>query len=223
MANRDLGAEMSERDLARSYGVMLGEVSFRLGDLKAARDSYQHALDIFAQIDSTNFDTQSYLAECYQGLGHLEESTEEFPAAVLRFEQGITELEDLSKDRAKPLDPDDQAQLDLRKQGAAVCKSAPRAIESLEFALGQPKEIVPELLGIRNRAMARRGKAQEAAAAADKLSALELADGRDLFHAATGFAICADGAQTAQSSARLRQNARRSKSATPLGRLNFSK
>jgi hypothetical protein len=49
--------------------------------------------------------------------------------------------------------------------------------------------------------MARRGNPQEAAAAAEKLSALEFADGRELFSAAAAFALCAEGARAAQTSA----------------------
>ena len=190
MANDDPNFRLAQRDLAFAYGN-LGDVKLRLNNPAAARDAYDGMLKILsrlAKVESKR--AQIDLADCYGRLGHLEEATEDFPAAVHLFEHGLAILEQLNNEGTTIADlPDNRASLLLQTQAAAVCTAAPQAIASLEFGW-QPKEILPELLGIRSRALARRGKAQEAAASADKLASLELADGRDFLHAAVGFALC---------------------------------
>ncbi len=186
----------------RIEGVLYGhrgQVNLRSGDTAAARDDYQKQLDVslkLARINSSDIGAQCDLADCYGELGHLEESVGDFPAAVRWFGQGIAILEKLNKEEKLAGNPDHQALLAVQQHAAAVCNAAPQAMESLASALAEPKEIVPELLGIRSRALARQGKLQEAAGAADKLASLELADGSDLFHAAGGFGLCADGVHT---------------------------
>ena len=183
----------AQGDVAAAHKV-LGDIHLRLADVSSAREEYQKALAIFQSLDrpETRYALdQGDLARCYGGLAHLEESVEDFPAAVRWLELEIAILQQPSKEQS----PERRASLQNQQQLLEICKLAPRAIESLEFALAQSKETVPVLLGMRCRALSHRGNAQEAAATADKLNSLELADGRDRFHAAVGFALCADGAQ----------------------------
>jgi hypothetical protein len=85
--------------------------------------------------------------------------------------------------------------LQMREQLAAVRRAAPKAIEPLDFALAQPKELVPKLLGLRCRALSNRGKVQAVASTVEKLSLLQRSGGQGCFQAALGFALCAQGAR----------------------------
>jgi hypothetical protein len=67
----------------------------------------------------------------------------------------------------------------------------------------QPPERVAELLGIRGRVLARRGKHLDAAAAAEKLAALDAKNGDNFFHAAEVFALCSVGIKPAAPQAEL--------------------
>jgi tetratricopeptide (TPR) repeat protein len=194
--------------LARPY-EKLGEANRRLGDVSASRAAYQKGLKIrrkLAHQFPNGVDSQTNVANCYWQLGSLEESVDEFPTAVRWFEQGIAVLDRSQRDGLIP-NPMDHSQLDLPawalglRHSAAVCRAAPQAIDSLEFALAQPIKLMPELLGIRFRALARRGRNQEAAATASKLASLESADAGDLFHIGAGFALCANDMRAAQARA----------------------
>jgi hypothetical protein len=80
----------------------------------------------------------------------------------------------------------------------ALCQAAPQAIADPDFALKQPGYLVPELLAVHGRALARGGRLADAAATAEKLLNLDPKDGGNLYLAAGIDAICSADAATAK-------------------------
>jgi hypothetical protein len=66
----------------------------------------------------------------------------------------------------------------------AICREAEHAIADLRFALAAPNDHIACLLFIRGRALAKRGRADQAVATAERLAALDSAKGEQFFDAA---------------------------------------
>jgi hypothetical protein len=88
---------------------------------------------------------------------------------------------------------------DLREK-LAFCKSALLAIDDLGFIRKQPQSEIPRWLAIRGRALARAGRADDAAPTADLLVRTEPRRGDNLLAAAEIYAILARGVKSAAAS-----------------------
>jgi hypothetical protein len=115
---------------------------------------------------------------------------DDFPAAVKWFEQSMAVLEKLDQNGKIANQPLYQGWLKWGKEQLRLCNAVPRAIDDLEFALAQPKDMVRELAAIRGRVLARRGKHADAAATAEKLVSLDGKSGGNLYMAAGVYALC---------------------------------
>jgi serine/threonine protein kinase/tetratricopeptide (TPR) repeat protein len=187
--------------VAASYEC-LGDANVILGNGTAARDGYRNGLEIYQDItrdDPLNAEKQAKVAYSFGRLGDLEAGSEDFSAAISWFGQGIEILERMEQDGKLARRPMHQRWLADQKKALHGCQTAARAIDSLEFALGRPKQEIAALLGIRSRVLARRGQHADASATAEKLAALEPINGENLFQAAEGFALCADRKEPAAS------------------------
>jgi serine/threonine protein kinase/predicted negative regulator of RcsB-dependent stress response len=194
-----------QRDQSVSYDK-LGDANLRLGDAPAARDAYKRGMEIIQKLvhdDPQNVQAQTYLADSFGHLGKLETSCEDFSAAMPWFAKGVAILEKLDQDGKLADQPLCQGWLAEQRTALETCQAAERAIDNLDFALGRPKKEIPNLLGIRSRALARRGKHADAAAAAEKLAALEPVSGANLFQAAQAYALCVGGMKPASQQAQL--------------------
>ena len=176
----------------------------QLGNVPAAREAYQKGLDIFlklVQADPTNAEAQSDLAYSLLKRGLVEKSADDFPAAAKRLEQSVGILTKLNQEGKIANQPLYQGWLKSGKWQLQLCNAAPRAIDDLGFALAQPRDMAPQLLAIRGRALARRGKHADAAATAEKLVALDPKDGDNLSMAAGVYALCSAPVAAAKPSA----------------------
>jgi hypothetical protein len=78
----------------------------------------------------------------------------------------------------------------MARNHLAACRDAERAVEDLDFAVGQPAPQAAKLLVIRAACLADRGRHQEAAAAAAKLAELIPASPGQVYNAACIYALC---------------------------------
>jgi hypothetical protein len=137
---------------------------------------------------------RSDLAHGLARIAAVEMAAEDFSSAARNLDRAIAELTELdNSDKGAGSLPYANWLDDLRAK-SQVCNVATRVIKDLEFALRQPKADVSRLLGIRSRALARKGKCATAAATADKLVTLEPRRGDLLFAAAEAYALCAASA-----------------------------
>ncbi len=188
-----------------ALGEALADVDRHVGNVAAARDGYQKALKIkqdLIQDDPFSAEKQAKLAYTFGRLGDLEAGIEDYSAATACFAQGVDILETLEQNGMLAGRPKHQRWLAEQRKGLEACRTAKRVIDSLEFALGRPQQEIPALLGIRGRVLARQGKRVDASATADKLAALQPADGDNLFQAAEAYALCADSKECGSSAAK---------------------
>jgi tetratricopeptide (TPR) repeat protein len=183
-------------------------------DADAARDAYQRALSIdepLAAASPNDPISQAHLAYSCGRLGALAMSLDDYAEAEAQFERGVGVLEELSRvanlaDLPFPwplttdgpvLTANERAAgsalakywLGVQRNDLEICRKADRAIVDLHFALGQPKDQVAALLLIRGRALAKRGKADQAATTAEHLAALDGAKAERFFDAARIYAL----------------------------------
>ncbi|HEV2971097.1 MAG TPA: tetratricopeptide repeat protein [Pirellulales bacterium] len=183
-----------------------GDVELHLGNTTAARDDYQISLEIFQKLahdDPQSTQAQTDLSWSLGHLGDFEIANENFSAATRCYAQGVAILEKLDQDGKIANQRTYQAWLAAQRKAFGSSQAAERAIDNLDFALGRPKKEIPDLLGIRSRALARQGKHAEAAATAEKLAALRPVSGENLLQAAQGYALCAGGLKPADSKGQL--------------------
>ncbi len=183
--------------LKLGYTLFLPEAETIVGLMEsspeAVRAAYLKSLEISQNLvhdEPQNAQAQTDLADCLGRLGHLEMGSEDFPAAVHWLDQGVAILEKLDRDGKTVSRPSPQGLLAEQRKALESCQAAERAIDNLDFALAGTEQEIPNLLGIRSRVLARRGKHADAAATAEKLAALEPVSGANLFQAAQGYALC---------------------------------
>jgi eukaryotic-like serine/threonine-protein kinase len=193
----------ARRDLLVAYNK-LGGASLGLGDVPGGRDAYRSALDVARQLadtDPTNVQAQADLVLSLFRVGQVHQQEAEYRQAAGcygRAREVLRRLEEQGKLRGQPRFAQQQKDLEQR---IAFC----RAAEDLDFALRQPAGMVPALLDLRLRALARRGRHADAVATADKLHDLPPGGPLQLYNAACGYALCvgavAPGKPTEQLSA----------------------
>jgi hypothetical protein len=108
--------------------------------------------------------------------------------------QGVTLLETLDAEGKLKNYPLYRNWLAEKKHKLAVYLKAEQAIDDLDFALGQPSALVPDLLTVRGTELASRGQHVFAAATAEKLGALDPKSDRNAYNAACLYALCASSA-----------------------------
>ncbi len=198
----DLAAETaatrgSERAAVWAH-VTLGDVYLQV-DLRPtqARAEYEKSYAIakkLAAADPKNVVAQADLCISFYKLGSVEKQAFEFTKARDWFDKGAAILRQLDKDGEIQGTRLAVWVLDLDEE-SAFCRAAEKALESLEAALSQPKELVPRLLAVRAAALARRGKPADAAATADKLADLAPTNGPSLYNAVCGHALAASASE----------------------------
>src|SRR5262249_46902886 len=109
------------------------------------------------------------------------------------FRRGVTVLRQLEAQGKLKDQPAYQKWLRAQQRELSVCEAAGRAIDDLDFALGEPAARSQELLAIRASALAARGRHADAAATAEKLRALAPADCTTLYNVACCYALCVAG------------------------------
>jgi tetratricopeptide (TPR) repeat protein len=144
----------------------------------------------------------------------------DYSEAESQFDRGVSALEQLArvKNLANlpypwPLTPEAptltaeekaagpalvQHWLNAQRRNLAICREAEHAIADLSFALAQPEDHIAELLFIRGRDLAKRGRAEEAVATAERLAALDGAEGKQFFDAARIYTLAGANTKTGE-------------------------
>src|SRR5262249_52328031 len=141
----------ARRDVAVAY-LKLGGVSLRLGEAEAARAYRRKAQTRFeglAAADPEDVQAQADLAAVDGTAGKAELQARAYAEAAGYFRRGVAVLRPLAaRDNLKD-QPAYQKWLRAQQRELSVCEAAGRAIDDLDFALGQPAARAQELLAIR--------------------------------------------------------------------------
>jgi tetratricopeptide (TPR) repeat protein len=192
LAEADTASAVARRDLSISHSKV-GDAALRLGDARAAGDAYREALGIrrrLAEANPANAVAQIDLVVSHYKLGQCHQQELQFPEAAAcygRALEALRRLEQAGKLRGQPRYAGWQKTF---QQSLAFCQAAQQAIADLDFALKQPPALVPQLLDVRVRALARAGRHADAAATADRLYDRAPDDPKNLYNAACAYALC---------------------------------
>jgi tetratricopeptide (TPR) repeat protein len=185
----------ARRDVAVAY-LKLGSVTLRLGETEVARAYRRKSQDCFERLaaaDPENVQAQVDLAAAYGTSGNAEMQARAYAEAAGYFKRGVTLLRQLKAQGKLNDQPVYQNWLRTQQNRLSLCETAERAIDDLDFALGQPAAQAKELLVIRASALAARGRHADAAATAEKLRELAPVDGTTLYNVACCYALCVSG------------------------------
>jgi tetratricopeptide (TPR) repeat protein len=200
VADADPHAAFVQRDLLVSYSK-LGDVHLKLGSVPVAHENYEKSMKIAAQLakaDLRNAEAQADFGYCCGRLGVVEKSSDRFRAAAKWFELAVAIFTNLDQEGKSAGQSLNQHWFKDGKWQLQLCNAATRVIDDLQFALAQPKDMVPELLAIRGRALARRGAHADAAATAEKLRAIGPTAGNNLYMAAGVYSLCSAAVASAK-------------------------
>jgi serine/threonine-protein kinase len=192
LAEADPASAVAQRDLSISYNKV-GNAALRLGDTRAAGDAYRKALGIrrrLAEADPDSAQAQTDLAVSHYKLGQWHQQELQFPEAAACYASSLEVLHRLEQAGKLQGQPQFAAWQKAFRQDLAFCQAAQRAVADLDFALKQPPALVPRLLDVRVRALARAGRHAEAAATADRLHDRDPKGPQDLYNAACAYALC---------------------------------
>jgi serine/threonine protein kinase/tetratricopeptide (TPR) repeat protein len=193
------------RNRAVAYG-RLGRLTLWLGELNKSLECRRKAVaefELLAEMDQDNLLAQSDLAGQLGNLARAEMRAKDFDQAEQHYQQGVEVLRVLEK-RGKLKGQTGYVRLlGKLREGLAFCPSARRAINDLDFALGQPRPHSIKLLRFRAATLAVNGQHREAAITAQKLLELGPKDSTILYNAACCFALCAAGVATGKAANQL--------------------
>jgi serine/threonine protein kinase len=192
LAEADPDNAVGRRDVALSC-INVGDVALRLGDAPGARDAYREALGIHQQLADVNpasARAQTDLGISHHKLGWCQQRDLQFEEAAACYGRALDVFRRLEQAGKLQGQPQFARQQQLLKQRIAFCQAAPRAIAYLDFALKQPPALVPGLLDVRVRALARAGRHADAAATADRLHDRDPRSAANLYNAACAYAVC---------------------------------
>lgn len=181
-----------QRNVALAHSE-LGDIYLRLGQETAALQAFEDALAIVlaqAEANAESMQAQSDYIVTLVKLGTTEWELSRPVKARERFEKAsaiLTMLDEKGKLKGTQIANWPR----ITASEISRCRLAERALTDLDFALTQPKNLAADLLALRSLALARDGKAKEAAATADELARLEPKAGNNLYRAARAFALAA--------------------------------
>src|SRR5262249_50200482 len=138
-----------------------GDTLLRLGEVAVARDSYHQALDMsrrLADAVPADFVAQVNLAASNARLGSPAHQNIDFPRGERFYLQGHNALWQLDNEGKLNGQLPYAAWMKELRDSLNFCRLVNRSVDSLDFALSQPPDLVPELLTGRAVVLARRGK-----------------------------------------------------------------
>jgi tetratricopeptide (TPR) repeat protein len=192
LAEDDPTSAVAQRDLSISCNKV-GNVAQRLGDAPAALAAYREALRIrrrLAEGDPASAQAQTDLVVCHFKLGQCHQQELQFREAAACYGRALEALRRLEQAGKLQGQPRYAGWRTTFRQSLAFCQAAEQAIADLDFALKQPPPLVPLLLDVRVRALARAGRHADAAATADRLYERAPHDPKNLYNAACAYALC---------------------------------
>ncbi|MBI3463761.1 MAG: tetratricopeptide repeat protein [Planctomycetes bacterium] len=183
----------AQRDLSISYRK-LGSICARHGNYPDARQYYRKALVIREKLVAANpqsIQANLDMAATCDKFGDLEKSVQQPETALQWYERALPilrRLETEGKFQCRPQMLQWIAEIDQKR---LTCSVALRAIDDIQFALEQPREIAVEALVIRAVVLARRGLHDEVMVTSEKLLHIGSADANHLYNVACCFSLCA--------------------------------
>jgi serine/threonine protein kinase/tetratricopeptide (TPR) repeat protein len=183
------------RGLVLAY-TYLSNVHTALGDPKAVREDLRKTIKVakeLAAAEPNNIIAQADLATAYFKMGANEMQERDYEEAAKWIQPGVTLLQAFETQGKLKDQPVYEHRLATWQHNLTVCLRARRAIDDIDFALAQPPAVAADLLVIRAAALAGRGQHVLAAAAAEKLCALNPKKPNPTYDAACCYALCFAG------------------------------
>jgi tetratricopeptide (TPR) repeat protein len=180
------------RDVAGCH-ELIADAGIALHDLPAAREALDRmtaTVQGYAKPDSPNLQDRFDLADCYIVRGRVERLDYRFQEALSWYDRALAILRPLKAEgKLKPY-PLQAERLAVAEKAAEECRSALKAMDDINVALGEPPEKALALLINRAAGLARLGKPADAAATAEKMRELKPEDGANLYNVACCYALC---------------------------------
>jgi hypothetical protein len=173
--------------------ALTADACVALHDLPAARaatDTMSATAEQYANADPKNVLGRLDLATTRILRGRVEQLDYNFAEALRCYDLALGILRPLKENgKLKPL-PQESARLEALDKEAEECRSILRTIDDINVALREPPETALRWLTRRAGALARRGRAAEAAATAEKMRQLRPLDAVNLYNVACCYALC---------------------------------
>jgi serine/threonine protein kinase len=178
----------------------LADSNIAVGDVASAVAILQETLTLRQRrlkAGPRNRAEQTCLAWTHGQMGDAERARLDYAAAARAYTRSVEMFEKL--DQAGALkDPDFRGRLNDYRQWLPLCRKAEQALKDLDFALQQPAEEVPQLLGMRVRSLLKEQKLAAAAESAAKMKERAGDKAEQLYDAACAYALCAGAAKQAK-------------------------
>jgi tetratricopeptide (TPR) repeat protein len=185
------GSIQARRDLALTY-ENLGEVSLRRGDTEGALWALRKAHELNeALADPGNVRSLLDLARTHGRAATALQQAYELSQAQERCEQAIDTLDQLEKDGKLKYWPRPLQELVRLREQLDEIKAGLRAVDDLDFVLGQPAARAAALLNVRARLQLKKKRLTDAADTAMRLGLLGAKDSSRYYDAAVCYALCA--------------------------------
>ena len=166
-----------------------------------------------AEADPEDREAQVWLVHARYHFGRLERDEEHFGPASQLFRQALDHLERLDREGKLEGRPAFKYRhMRVLKQDVAFCSAAPHVLEDPSVALSQPPHVTVNLLRLRAKKLAERGRDAELVATVESLCAIDDGDWEDRYALARAIATCVpyfDGGRSASLSPALRSELRR--------------
>jgi Tetratricopeptide repeat len=166
-------------DAARAVAILQETLALRQRRLKA---------------EPANRAEQCCLAWTHGQMGDAERARLNYGAAARAYARSVEMFENL--DLAGPYF---RGRLSDYRRWLPLCRKAEQAVKDLDFALQQPTEEVPQLLGMRVRFLLKEQKLAAAAESAAKMKERASDKAEQLYDAACAYALCGGAAKQAKS------------------------
>jgi hypothetical protein len=141
---------------------------------------------------------QVCLAWTHGQLGEAERARLDYAAAARAYARSVAMFETVYQ-AGTLKDPYFRGRLRDYRKWLPLCRKAARAVKDLDFALQQPAEEVPQLLGLRVRSLLKEQKLAAAAESAARMKERAGDKAEQLYEAACAYALCAGAAKQAKS------------------------
>ena len=186
------GDVILQRTLFVAY-VRLGTVALQSDDFAAAIRFFNQGVDQARKMVQQNADDDQAQADLISATfktAYALQRQQEFATAVRLFQEGLASLQRFEERTGLDGWPQFHGYSQKFEQHIAVCELCHKVVEDIDFVLSHPREKAAQYLSQRVPVLISRGRLAEAVESADKLAELDPQNGRSLYNAACGFALC---------------------------------
>jgi serine/threonine-protein kinase len=190
----DYPPDLAETSILRTsfaaMGAKAGDFCEMLNRPKDALEHYQKALDHhtkIAEIEPNGPGIPGVIAYDHRRMAEIRLYLLDFDGAIADYRKARDVLDRVRADKRPPTLVDRQTET-LVKQNLPFVESLPKAIETLDAALKQPRAVRLDALRLRITWLIKHGKLDDAAATAERMAAEKSANGDAFARAAVEFA-----------------------------------